>query len=191
MGDLDVDFKVFYSKITKSSQFPESLFKLRRDVLNVKLREPVTTEHHKSLIEGMEVEEEGHKKLFVQLLNLYYIEQFALCGTKLQKPRPTSWNYVSDVDEFNKVNWASAIHELLMKSIEEAQMFLVGGRLGKTLLEGVLRSLRLSCLSGCPPSTVGVRGQLHPGSRVIIVYCLLDTSREFRMYLPNNIHPDQ
>ncbi|KAK1371062.1 hypothetical protein POM88_037154 [Heracleum sosnowskyi] len=148
MGDLDVDFKVFYSKITKSSQFPESLFKLRRDVLNVKLREPVTTEHHKSLIEGMEVEEEGHKKLFVQLLNLYYIEQFALCGTKLQKPRPTSWNYVSDVDEFNKVNWASAIHELLMKSIEEAQLFLVGGRLGQNTFRGCAPVLEVRVCAG-------------------------------------------
>ncbi|KAK1364313.1 hypothetical protein POM88_039874 [Heracleum sosnowskyi] len=116
----------------------------------------------------MEVEEEGHKKLFVQLLNLYYIEQFALCGTKLQKSRSTSWNYVSDVDEFNKVNWASAIHELLMKSIEEAQMFLVGGRLGQNTFRGCAPVLEAICLSGCPPSIVGVRGQLHPGSRVTL-----------------------
>ncbi|KAK1358690.1 hypothetical protein POM88_043164 [Heracleum sosnowskyi] len=110
----------------------------------------------------MEVEEEGHKRLFVQLLNLYYIEQFALCGTKLQKPRPTSLYYVSNVDEFNKVNWASAIHELLMKSIEEAQMFLVGGRLGQNTFRGCAPVLEAILFERMPTLYSGSKRSTSP-----------------------------
>lgn len=89
---------------------------------------PSSAEDLKKIIEGMEVEKDEDKLLFVQLLNYYYIEQFALCGTKLTNPRHTLWKFVSNLEEFNKVDWASVIHQHLMKSIADAHASFTGGQ---------------------------------------------------------------
>ncbi|XP_074375698.1 uncharacterized protein LOC141717493 isoform X3 [Apium graveolens] len=120
VNDTDIDFDVFREE-TKciSAKYPEALYKLRKDVLNIGREQKMTPDNLKRLINDMSVEKEEHKILFVQLLNYYYIEQFALCYSNPKQPRPTLWRYVSDLEKFEKVNWAKAIHGHLMESISD------------------------------------------------------------------------
>ncbi|KAK1381690.1 hypothetical protein POM88_019425 [Heracleum sosnowskyi] len=135
MGNLD--FATFNSKLLKSSHFPDSLFELRKKLIeDVKPEMDLSAQDLKNIIERMEMEKDEEKQLFVQLLSYYYIEQFALCGTKLNNPRHRLWKYVSDMEEFNKVDWPTFIHEHLMTSISEAHGFVSGGKEGQYTFRG-------------------------------------------------------
>lgn len=135
MGNLD--FATFNSKLLKSSHFPDSLFELRKKLIeDVKPEMDLSAQDLKNIIERMEIEKDEEKQLFVQLLSYYYIEQFALCGTKLNNPRHRLWKYVSDMEEFNKVDWPTFIHEHLMTSISEAHGFVSGGKVGQYTFRG-------------------------------------------------------
>ncbi|KAL8116638.1 hypothetical protein AgCh_022982 [Apium graveolens] len=93
MGNLDFaagkprTSPTFESKLLKLIHFLNILFEVRELNENVKPEKDLSAQDLKSIIEGMEVEMDVVKQLFVRWLSYYYMEQFVLCGTKLSNSR--------------------------------------------------------------------------------------------------------
>ncbi|KAL6575180.1 hypothetical protein OROMI_012465 [Orobanche minor] len=76
----NLDFATFNSKLLKSSYFLNSIFELRKKLIqNVKPENVLSAQDLKEIIDRMKMKKDEDKQLFVQLLSYYYIEQFALC----------------------------------------------------------------------------------------------------------------
>lgn len=122
-----VNFETYF-KDTSYKSFPESLLRLRKECLDVAYKVTFEPKHFKDLVSEMKVVEEEHKSLFMQIMCYYIIEKLLMCSTAAKKPRSSYWGLVIDLDAFEAVNWAQAIHNHLLESKEELKPKLVADR---------------------------------------------------------------
>ncbi|KAL6552290.1 hypothetical protein OROHE_007654 [Orobanche hederae] len=124
--DIETDFQTYW-KDTKDlcKKFPKSLLCLGKECLNVDHEVTFKASHFKELLNNMKVVEEEHKSFFMQIMCYYIIEQLLMCSRNTKKPRSSYWGLVIDLDAFEAVNWAQAIHNHLLTSIAELKPKLV------------------------------------------------------------------